>query len=69
MDKLYEYTSLTLVVMLLGSITLLGINVIYKEVFKPEPPVECRSGKLFEVTTRDNVIVYEPTYNDCEVIK
>lgn len=39
--------------------------VIYKEMFTSNP-VECREGKLFEVTHEGNITVYDPTFKDCE---
>lgn len=53
-----------IIAVLVGSIIVL---IFYKEVISLNPSVECRSGKLFEVTTRDNITVYDPTFDDCEV--
>ena len=58
--------SITLFVVL-AFILLLTIKASYELLFEEQAKLECRDGKLFEATHEGSIIIYKPTFDDCEV--
>lgn len=66
-EKIFMTSAVLLVVAFVFVMISVLISIFYKEVLKPEPPVECRNGKLFKVSYEGNITIYDPTFDDCEI--
>ena len=68
-EKIFMTSAVLLVVTFVFVMISVLISIFYKEIVKPEPPVECRNGKLYKVSHEGNITIYDPTFDECEVAK
>ena len=56
-----------LIGMFIGALLTWIILFILLKVNEPSTELSCRDSKLYEVSYEQNITIYDPTFDDCEI--
>lgn len=66
-DECEENLVLTVGIIIGALVMLIVLTTVYK--YTDEKDLQCREGKLYEVTHEGNITIYDPTFDECEETK